>query len=117
MNENTCDSIFDWDSSTSSDDFDDDIADPNFEILKNYDSDLDGIICLNSDDEDEHTNIDYNGPNIIDDSNDEIDNINEPSTSTGIKRKKCNRALWNRNVEKRKELKVLNLLVIIKIKC
>lgn len=102
MNEKTCDSIFDWDSSASSDDFDDDIADPNFEILKNYDSDLDGIICLNSDDEDEHTNVDYNGPNIIDDSNDEIDNINEPSTSTGIKRKKCNRALWNRNVEKKK---------------
>jgi len=43
-----------------------------------------------------------NGPNIIEDSNDEMDNINEPSTSTGIKRKKCNRSLWNRNVEKKK---------------
>jgi len=82
------DIIFDWDSSTSSEDFDDDIADPNFEIVNNNDSDLDGILCLNSDDDDEHINVDLNGPNIIEDSNDEMDNINEPSTSTGIKRKK-----------------------------
>jgi len=96
------DIIFDWDSSTSSDDFDDDIADPNFEIVNNNDSDLDGILCLNSDDEDEHAIVDLNGPTVIEDSNDEMDNINEPSTLTGIKRKKCNRSLWNRNVEKKK---------------
>lgn len=104
MNEKTRinDIIFGWDSSTSSDDFDDDIADPNFEIVNNNDSDLDGILWLNSDDEDEHTNVDLNGPNIIEDSTDEMDNIDESSTSTGIKRKKCNRSLWNRNVEKKK---------------
>ncbi|CAI6354378.1 unnamed protein product [Macrosiphum euphorbiae] len=70
--------------------------------MNNNDSDLDDILCLNSDDEDEHINVDLNGSNIIEDSNDEMNNINEPSTSTGIKRKKRNRSLWNRNVEKKK---------------
>ncbi|KAL5239618.1 hypothetical protein ACI65C_007028 [Semiaphis heraclei] len=69
----------------------------------------DGIICLNSDDEDEHTNVDLNGTNIIEDSNDEMDNINEPSMSSN-----CQLALKEKNVtvhcgtetlKKRKELK------------
>lgn len=91
MDEKNIDEMLELDSSTSSNEiFDDDIADPNFEIGTYNDSVLDGILCLNSDYEDDHTIVELNGPNIIDDSNDETDNISfdEPSTSTGIKKKK-----------------------------
>lgn len=82
-------------SSSFCEDFDDDIRDPDFEIVKNTteaDS-LDGILCLNSDSEYEPTAVEIDAALpaliIIEDSGDDLDEIlNEPS-------------VWKRNVEKK----------------
>lgn len=90
-------------SSSSSEEFYDDIRDPDFEIVKNTTEadNLDGILCLNSYSECEPTVVEiYAALNTIEDSGDDFDELlNEPSTSTGKKR--SNPSVWKRNVEKK----------------
>lgn len=89
-------------SSSPSEEFDDDIRDPDFEIVKNTTEadNLDGILCLNSDSECEPTVEIETAINTIEDSGDDLaELLNEPSTSTGKKR--SNPSVWKRNVEKK----------------
>lgn len=98
--------------SSPSEKFDDDIADPDFYIAKNATEtdNLDGILCLESDSECEHTIVENDDLNTIEDSGDELDELllTEPSTSVG--RKRSNPSVWKRNVEKTKKVKGIEFI-------
>lgn len=89
--------------SSSSEEFDDDINDLDFEVVKNTTEadNLNGILCLNSDSECDPTVVEIDTAlNTIEDSGDDLaELLNEPSTSTGKKR--SNPSVWKRNVEKK----------------
>jgi len=90
-------------SSSSSKEFDDDINDPDFEVVKNTTEadNLNGILCLNSDSECKPTVVEIDTSlNTIEDSGDDLaELLKELSTSTGKKR--SSPSVWKRNVEKK----------------
>jgi len=102
-------------SSSSSKEFDDDINDPDFEVVKNTTEadNLNGILCLNSDSECKPTVVEIDTSlNTIEDSGDDLaELLKELSTSTG--KKEVTRQFGSETLRKKIELKVQNLLVVI----